>query len=300
MVLDAQALEHLEIFESQGRRKEGTLFEFLDHTKTTFGKRQLKQWVMSPLRDPTQINERLDTVEDLMEYEYEAQLVRAELGKMPDLEKLLSRIFSYSVKNQVKAIYFENVSLVKLREFKTLLSAFKNLKNVIAPIAKKKGEFRSKRLRDLMTLNSAEEPGLFPDLREAIEEFEFMIVWKKVQGSEDDIPEPKPGIDEEFDKANQDVDRIKFDLDEELDKIKQLFPSDKLRINFAHSKYRYEIEIPEELVRGSKKPPFLEFSSSRSGFTRFQTAAVKKIVEQLECAEDKLKNALSPFCCAIF
>jgi hypothetical protein len=49
------------------------------------------------------------------------------LGKLPDLEKLLARIFTYSIKHSVEAIYFEDVSLSKMREFKSLLDCFKNL-----------------------------------------------------------------------------------------------------------------------------------------------------------------------------
>ena len=44
------------------------------------------------------------------------------MGKLPDLEKLLANIFTYSVKHRVKAIFFEDVSLIKLKEFRHLLS----------------------------------------------------------------------------------------------------------------------------------------------------------------------------------
>jgi hypothetical protein len=37
--------------------------------------------------------------------------LRARLNKLPDLEKLLAKIFTYSIKHSVKAIYFEDVSL---------------------------------------------------------------------------------------------------------------------------------------------------------------------------------------------
>ena len=40
------------------------------------------------------------------------------MTKLPDMEKLLAKIFTYSVKHKVKAIYFEDVSLIKMREFR--------------------------------------------------------------------------------------------------------------------------------------------------------------------------------------
>ena len=43
---------------------------------------------------------------------------------MPDIEKLTAKIFTYSIKHRIKAIYFEDVSLKKLTEFRTLLMTF--------------------------------------------------------------------------------------------------------------------------------------------------------------------------------
>ncbi len=40
----------------------------MDHTKTSFGKRMLKKWLASPLYNIDLINERLDSVEDLMKH----------------------------------------------------------------------------------------------------------------------------------------------------------------------------------------------------------------------------------------
>ena len=44
---------------------EGSLLEWVDHTKTLFGKRMIRKWLLSPLIDPFKINERLDAVQDL-------------------------------------------------------------------------------------------------------------------------------------------------------------------------------------------------------------------------------------------
>lgn len=48
--------------------KEGSLFHYLDHTKTAFGRRMLKKWISTPLYDVNKINDRLDAVEDLMKH----------------------------------------------------------------------------------------------------------------------------------------------------------------------------------------------------------------------------------------
>lgn len=55
MVIDSQAIENLEMVECQineTRTIEGSLLEWVDHTKTLFGKRQIRKWLLSPLIDP--------------------------------------------------------------------------------------------------------------------------------------------------------------------------------------------------------------------------------------------------------
>jgi len=80
------------------------------------------------------INDRLDAVEDLMQHQYEMDVFRSKLGKLPDLERLLAKLYTYSVKHKVKAIYFENVSLNKLKEFRVLLRHFKSLDDLVSTL----------------------------------------------------------------------------------------------------------------------------------------------------------------------
>ena len=54
---------------------------------------------------------------------------------MPDVEKLLSKIFTYSIKHKHKAIYFEDVNLIKMKEFRLLLQAFKSIEDILRPLS---------------------------------------------------------------------------------------------------------------------------------------------------------------------
>ena len=53
----------------------------------------------------------------------------------------------------------------------------------------------------LITFKSEEEFGLVPNLDDAINELDYLVVWEKangipnVPGSDDDWPEPRKGID---------------------------------------------------------------------------------------------------------
>ena len=64
--------------------------------------------------------------------------------------------------------------------------------------------------------------------------------------------------------------------------------------NYSHAKFRYELEIPERYVKGNKKPADFEYTSQRKGFQRFHTKEIKKWVDELEEAEEVLKQAVSP------
>jgi DNA mismatch repair protein MSH6 len=58
------------------------------------GKRLLKQWLCSPLCNPDAINDRLDAVEDLMGAAEVVADVCESMKKLPDLERLLSKLAS--------------------------------------------------------------------------------------------------------------------------------------------------------------------------------------------------------------
>ena len=156
MVLDAQALQHLEIVESSSGSVKGSLLNYVDYCKTQFGKRQLKRWIMAPLLDVNKIEARLDAIEDLLAHQHETDELRAKLGKLPDLEKLLAKIFTYSIKHKVKAIYFEDVSLIKMKEFRTLLKVFKGIRDTLSGYLRlnETGKLRSERLKTLLTTRS--------------------------------------------------------------------------------------------------------------------------------------------------
>ena len=108
----------------------------------------------------TKINQRLDAVEDLIENQYETDVFRSKIAKIPDLEKLLAKLYTYSVKHKVKAIYFENVSLIKLREFRVILRHFKGLSELVNSLSSILKSFKSERLHQLLTLDV--DGGLFP------------------------------------------------------------------------------------------------------------------------------------------
>ena len=55
-----------------------------------------------------------------------------------------------------------------------------------------------------------------------IAEFDKMIVWKSSGSGCEDVPEPMPGLDNEFDLANAGCDKIKGLLNDQLNNIKMM------------------------------------------------------------------------------
>ena len=103
-----------------------------------------------------------------------------------------------------------------MKEFRSLLTVFSEMNNTLEIFSKLGEDLTSKRLISLVTVQ--EEGGLVPDnIREAVEEFDSLIVWKSVAGPTSamiQVPEPKTGIDPEFDAANEAVNLIKEELEE--------------------------------------------------------------------------------------
>ena len=202
----------------------------------------------------------------MLEYQHATDDLRMKLGKLPDLEKMLAKIFTYSVKQKVTPISYEDISVQKMREFRTLLTSFKNLEDILCEFTKlnKMKLLKSKRLNLLLTEESETgEGGLLPNnCKHIITEFEKLIVWRPVPGSKSgaDTAMPKPGLDDELDIAIAKVDAIKQRLDDYLFDLVLKFGNDE-RIKYTHILNRYEIEFPKEHVEGDKKPLEFEFSS---------------------------------------
>ncbi|MBQ4052990.1 MAG: DNA mismatch repair protein MutS, partial [Clostridia bacterium] len=93
MTLDGNAVRNLELVRNNSENKKyGSLLWILDKTKTGMGARLLSRMLLSPLKDATEINYRLDGVEEL----YNASVVRVglceTLREMSDIERLAGKI----------------------------------------------------------------------------------------------------------------------------------------------------------------------------------------------------------------
>ncbi|HUJ79986.1 MAG TPA: DNA mismatch repair protein MutS [Nitrospiria bacterium] len=95
--IDPTTQAHLELTERSAAgtddgRRDGTLLGVIDRTMTAMGGRLLRHWLLHPLLDAGDINQRLDRVEAFTaDYERRAAL-RTVLGGVGDLERIISRV----------------------------------------------------------------------------------------------------------------------------------------------------------------------------------------------------------------
>ncbi|MDR3335659.1 MAG: DNA mismatch repair protein MutS [Treponema sp.] len=69
-----------------------SLLSVMDETRTAMGRRLLKRRILHPLKDLLRITIRLDMVETLYHSQEQLSVFRELLGRMPDLERLCSRL----------------------------------------------------------------------------------------------------------------------------------------------------------------------------------------------------------------
>ncbi len=93
LVMDDRSCRNLELLSNiQTRDQKGSLVSILDHTVTAMGKRMIRHWIRYPLIDREQIQERLHTVEEMVNDPQSHEEIIGHLKTVYDLERLGSRI----------------------------------------------------------------------------------------------------------------------------------------------------------------------------------------------------------------
>ncbi|HLT98873.1 MAG TPA: DNA mismatch repair protein MutS [Burkholderiaceae bacterium] len=106
VVLDPVSRRNLEITETISGEDGPTLFKVLDHCATPMGSRLLKRWLHQPLRNRHAIQERQSVISTLLspvpagglESEEPLDTLRRSLQRVPDLERIATRLWLRSVR----------------------------------------------------------------------------------------------------------------------------------------------------------------------------------------------------------
>ena len=125
MHLDITARKNLELTENMHtRKKQGSLLWLLDSTKCAMGARKLRQYVENPLINETEINKRLDAIEELSANVLAREGTTELFAKITDVERICGKIAIGSV--TPKDCFSLCETLLLLPQIKQAFSSFKS------------------------------------------------------------------------------------------------------------------------------------------------------------------------------
>lgn len=290
MVLDAAAMENLEIFEnSRNGDSSGSLYAQLNHCVTPFGKRLLKAWLARPLYHLELIRERQDAIAGLKVNLPFVIEFRKDLSKLPDMERMLARIFASSEgngRNAHNVVLYEDASKKQLQEFISALRGCELMTQACSSFGVILESVQSRLLHHLLTPGKA-----LPDVHATLKHFKDAFDWVEANNSGRIIPHR--GVDVDYDSACTAVTEVEASLREHLKEQRKLLGD--ASINYVSvGKDNYLLEVPDCL--SGKVPRDYELRSSKKGFFRYWTPTIKKLlaaVSQAESEKDsKLKSIL--------
>ncbi len=127
MIIDMNTRRNLELVESiRERKKYGSLLWLMDMTKTSMGARRFRAMFDQPLQNSTEINERLDSVEELSKNLILRDRLIESLSKIRDIERISGKIA------------YGNVLPNDLNSLRYSLEELPSIKNILANIKSKK------------------------------------------------------------------------------------------------------------------------------------------------------------------
>ena len=256
LVLDGQTLVNLEIFaNSYDGGVDGTLFLLLNRCTTPFGKRMFKQWVCHPLMDAAKINARLDAVESLNADLTVRDQFTSQLVKMPDLERLISRIHAGSC---------------KVLDFVRVLEGFEQIEYTMS-LVKGLGGGEGV-VGQLITA--------MPDLNEVLEHWK--TAFDRTKAKEDGLFIPEPGVEEDFDNSQAHIEDVLAELDKLLKKTRKDLGSTAIVFR-DNGKEIYQLEVPLK-VKGI--PKNWDQMSATQKVKRYYSPELRALVRQLQEAQE--------------
>ncbi|KAI4098939.1 MAG: hypothetical protein L6R37_006237 [Teloschistes peruensis] len=256
LVLDGKTLINLEVFaNTSDGGVDGTLFSLLNRCITPFGKRTFKQWVCHPLMDSAKINARLDAVEALNADSTVRDRFTSQLSKLPDLERLISRI---------------HAGICKAADFVRVLDGFEQIEYTMSLLTKfGAGEGVIGQLISSM-----------PDLRETLARWKD--AFDRTKAKEDGILVPEHGVEEDFDTSQDRIESILANLDKLLQKTRKDLSCSAI-VYRDNGKEIYQLEVPVK-VKGI--PKSWDQMSATQKVKRYYSPELRNLVRQLLEAQE--------------
>jgi len=261
LVLDGQTLINLEVFaNSFDGGVDGTLFQLLNRCMTPFGKRMFKQWVCHPLMDTKKINARLDAVDSLNADHKTRDRFTVQMAKMPDLERLISRI---------------HAGICKAQDFVRVLEGFEQIEHTISLLKEGQGK-------------NTENEGVIGQLISAMPELRSRLkywhtAFDRNKAKEAGVLVPERGVEEDFDESQDYIESIQQGFEDILNKWRKQLGSSAVCYR-DNGKEIMQMEVPIKVA--SKVPKDWDQMSATKQVKRYYFQELRKQVRELQEAQE--------------
>ncbi|EHN03191.1 Msh6p [Saccharomyces cerevisiae x Saccharomyces kudriavzevii VIN7] len=270
MVLDGITLQNLEIFSNSfdGSDK-GTLFKLFNRAITPMGKRMMKKWLMHPLLHKNDIENRLDSIDSLLQDITLREDLESTFSKLPDLERMLARIHSRTI---------------KVRDFEKVITALET-------IVQLQSSLQNNNLKGDVSQYISSFP---EELVEGVEN--WTNAFERQRAINENVIVPQRGFDVEFDKSLDKIQELEGELMKILVRYRKEFKCSNIQYKDS-GKEIYTIEIPVSVT--ARVPSNWVQMAANKTYKRYYSDEVRTLARSMAEAkelhktlEEDLKNRL--------
>jgi DNA mismatch repair protein MutS len=263
--LDYVTQRNLELINSLWERgKDSTLFNIFNHSHTPMGARLLKKFILQPLIDVNEINQRLNIVQKFKDDIFLRSDLREKLKVIGDLERFINRI-NYSGRSNARDLI--------------------NIKNSLEEIPN---------IKELLEKADIPEISLFLQQIGSFDEIKNLIESSIIENPPITIKEGniiKNGYNKEVDELRDIIDNgKKYVLEYEQEQKKKWNLTTGLKVGYNNI-LGYYIEITLKTLANIKNVPeeYVERATLKNA-KRYTTKRLKELEEKILNAEEKINE----------
>ena len=176
----------------------------------------------------------------------------------------------------------------KIIDFLSALEGFKVICKVIGVMEEVIDDFKSKILKQVLTLQTKNPEGRFPDLTSELNRWDTAFDHEKARKT--GLITPKAGFDSDYDQALADIRENEQSLLEYLEKQRSRIGCRTI-VYWGIGRNRYQLEIPENFITRNL-PEEYELKSTKKGCKRYWTKTIEKKLADLIKAEERRDTSL--------
>lgn len=289
--MDASSLASLEVLANtvDGSEKD-TLLSVVDHAKTPRGRRLLKKWVSAPLVRTSDIEDRLNAVDTLLEIDgkddgFVLGRISKKLSSGKDIERSLPRLHAHVTSN-VNAVMYDDSNKRRVKDFVKILRSLEDAINALeeANDALQTVNCRSERLSWLVRPGC----GIPHEAREHLAYFFNEAFDVNAAETNGDVI-PMEGAASDYFDRKRDMELVEEELKNELSKIKRALGAKTAKF-FHRGSEKYQAEIDVRYLPKSL-PREYEIASQTKAVKRLYTRGLKTVVKKMDVATEAFEDA---------